>query len=127
LAKAFQSLRIEVNGEMDALREMLVAATDALQAGGRLVVIAYHSLEDRLVKNLMRTGNTEGLRHEDFFGKIEVPYRLITSKAIVPNADEIEKNPRARSAKLRIAEKKNTDTTKKNQYGTKKPTSNRPS
>ncbi|EJX00203.1 S-adenosyl-L-methionine-dependent methyltransferase MraW [gut metagenome] len=105
LAKVFQALRIEVNQEMEALKEMLQAATEALRPGGRLVIITYHSLEDRLVKNMMKTGNVEGRIEKDFFGNIQTPFRLINNKVIVPDAKEIEKNPRSRSAKLRIAEK----------------------
>lgn len=105
LAKVFQALRIEVNQEMDALKEMLLAATELLNPGGRLSVITYHSLEDRIVKNLMKTGNCEGKEDKDFFGHSSSPYRLINNKVIVPDADEQERNPRSRSAKLRIAEK----------------------
>ncbi len=105
LAKAFQALRIEVNHEMDALKEMLMAATEMLRPGGRLSVITYHSLEDRIVKNLMKTGNCEGVEEKDFFGRTNSPYRLINNKVIVPDAEEQERNPRSRSAKLRIAEK----------------------
>lgn len=105
LAKVFQALRIEVNQEMDALKEMLLAATELLNPGGRLSVITYHSLEDRIVKNLMKTGNCEGKEDKDFFGRSSSPYRLINNKIIVPDADEQERNPRSRSAKLRIAEK----------------------
>lgn len=105
LAKVFQALRIEVNQEMEALKEMLQAAAEALRPGGRLVVITYHSLEDRLVKNMMKTGNVEGKAEKDFFGNIQTPFRLVNSKVIVPDAEEIERNPRSRSAKLRIAEK----------------------
>ena len=105
LAKVFQALRIEVNHEMDALKEMLAAATQALRPGGRLVVITYHSLEDRLVKNLMKTGNVEGKENKDFFGRVNTPFRLVNNKVIVPDQDEVERNPRSRSAKLRIAEK----------------------
>lgn len=105
LAKVFQALRIEVNQEMEALKEMLQAAAEALKPGGRLVVITYHSLEDRLVKNMMKTGNVEGKAEKDFFGNIQTPFRLVNSKVIVPDAEEIERNPRSRSAKLRIAEK----------------------
>ena len=105
LAKVFQALRIEVNQEMDALKEMLLAATELLNPRGRLSVITYHSLEDRIVKNLMKTGNCEGKEEKDFFGRSSSPYRLINNKVIVPDADEQERNPRSRSAKLRIAEK----------------------
>lgn len=105
LAKVFQALRIEVNHEMDALREMLKAATDMLRPGGRLVVITYHSLEDRIVKNLMKTGNVEGHEDKDFFGKVNTPFRLVNRQVIVPSDEEMARNPRSRSAKLRIAEK----------------------
>lgn len=106
MAKLFQALRIEVNHEMDALKDMLKAATELLKPGGRLSVITYHSLEDRIVKNVMKTGNAEGKMKQDFFGKIETPFKLINNKVIIPDKDEQEKNPRSRSAKLRIAEKK---------------------
>ncbi len=106
LAKVFQALRIEVNQEMAALKEMLHAATRMLRPSGRLVVITYHSLEDRLVKNLMKTGNFEGKLDQDFFGNITSPYKLVNRKVIVASNDELACNPRARSAKLRIAEKK---------------------
>ena len=114
LARVFQALRIEVNQEMDALKEMLRAATDALRPGGRLAVITYHSLEDRMVKNLMKTGNVEGKVEKDFFGNVQTPFRLVNSKVIVPDEDEVTHNPRARSAKLRIAEKKETTQPDKN-------------
>ena len=91
---------------MEALKEMLQAATEALRPGGRLVVITYHSLEDRMVKNIMKTGNVEGKAESDFFGNLQTPFRLVNNKVIVPNEAEIERNPRSRSAKLRIAEKK---------------------
>lgn len=106
LAKVFQALRIEVNQEMEALKEMLLAATEVLKPGGRLVVITYHSLEDRMVKNLMKTGNIEGKQVQDFFGNVLTPYRLVNNKVITPSEEEIERNPRSRSAKLRIAEAK---------------------
>ena len=106
LAKVFQALRIEVNQEMEALKEMLYAATEALKPGGRLVIITYHSLEDRMVKNMMKTGNVEGKMEKDFFGNVQSPFRLVNNKVIVPDEAEIERNPRSRSAKLRIAEKK---------------------
>lgn len=106
LAKVFQALRIEVNQEMEALKEMLQAATEALRPGGRLVVITYHSLEDRMVKNMMKTGNIEGKAEKDFYGNAQTPYRLVNNKVIIPDDEEIERNPRSRSAKLRIAEKK---------------------
>lgn len=105
MAKLYQALRIEVNHEMTALREMLTGATEVLAQGGRLSVITYHSLEDRIVKNIMKSGNPEGKISQDFFGKISSPYRLINNKVIVPDADEQARNPRSRSAKLRIAEK----------------------
>lgn len=106
LAKVFQALRIEVNQEMEALKEMLYSATQILKPGGRLSVITYHSLEDRMVKNIMKTGNIEGKAEKDFFGNVNTPFKLINNKVIVPTNDEIESNPRSRSAKLRIAEKK---------------------
>ena len=106
LAQVFQALRIEVNGELEALREMLAAAEKALRPGGRLVVITYHSLEDRLVKNFLRTGNFEGEARRDFYGRTEEPFRAVTRKVVTPSAEEVERNPRARSAKLRIAEKR---------------------
>lgn len=106
LAKVFQALRIEVNHEMEALKEMLQAATEALKPGGRLVVITYHSLEDRLVKNLMKTGNVEGKTEQDFFGNRQTPFRLVNNKVILASDEEVNRNPRSRSAKLRIAEKK---------------------
>ena len=105
MARLFQALRIEVNHEMDALREMLLAATELLRPGGRLSVITYHSLEDRMVKNVMKTGNAEGRKVQDFYGKVETPYRLVNNKVILPSQQEQENNPRSRSAKLRIAEK----------------------
>jgi 16S rRNA (cytosine1402-N4)-methyltransferase len=105
MAKMFQALRIEVNHEMDALKEMLNGAKDLLGEGGRLSVITYHSLEDRIVKNMMKAGNVEGKIKQDFFGRIEAPFRLINNKVIVPSDEEQQQNPRSRSAKLRIAEK----------------------
>ena len=105
LAQLFQALRIEVNAEMESLRKMLRQALDALNPGGRLVVLTYHSLEDRLVKNFFKTGNFEGKADKDFFGKITTPFKLINRKVIVPTEEEIERNPRSRSAKLRIVEK----------------------
>lgn len=105
LAKVFQALRIEVNQEMTALKEMLLAAISLLKPGGRLSVITYHSLEDRMVKNIMKTGNIEGKLRQDFFGRIETPFKLVNNKVIVPDEEELERNPRSRSAKLRIAEK----------------------
>ncbi|MCD8296937.1 MAG: 16S rRNA (cytosine(1402)-N(4))-methyltransferase RsmH [Prevotella sp.] len=106
MARLFQALRIEVNNEMEALRDLLFAATSLLCHSGRLSVITYHSLEDRIVKNVMRTGNAEGSMRQDFYGRIDVPYTLVNSKVIVPDEDEQMENPRSRSAKLRIAEKK---------------------
>ena len=105
LAKVFQALRIEVNHEMDALKEMLKSATELLKPEGRLSVITYHSLEDRIVKNIMKTGNVEGKRIQDFYGRIETPFILINNKVIVPSENEQQENPRSRSAKLRIVEK----------------------
>lgn len=106
MAKLFQALRIEVNHEMTALKEMLMAATDVMKPGGRLSIITYHSLEDRIVKNIMKTGNIEGKVEQDFFGHIDSPYKLINNKVIVPSDEEQSQNPRSRSAKLRIAERK---------------------
>ncbi|MDR3180601.1 MAG: 16S rRNA (cytosine(1402)-N(4))-methyltransferase RsmH [Prevotellaceae bacterium] len=105
LAKVFQALRITVNGEMKALEQLLAQALKMLKPGGRLVVITYHSLEDRMVKNFMRAGNTEGKIEKDIFGKGATPFTVITKKAIVPGENEIRQNTRARSAKLRVAEK----------------------
>ena len=104
-AKLFQALRIEVNHEMEALKEMLYGAQDVLREGGRLSVITYHSLEDRIVKNIMRAGNVEGKVNQDFFGRTIAPFRLISNKVITPSEEEQERNPRSRSAKLRIAER----------------------
>lgn len=106
LAKLFQALRIEVNGEMSALKELLTSVVDILKPGGRLSIITYHSLEDRIVKNIMKAGNIEGKIEQDFFGRINTPFKLINNKVIVPTDEEQEQNPRSRSAKLRIAEKK---------------------
>ena len=105
LARLFQALRIEVNHEMDALRDMLKGACLLLKKGGRLSVITYHSLEDRMVKNVMKSGNTEGKIEQDFFGRISSPLRPINNKVITPDDNELQNNPRSRSAKLRIAEK----------------------
>ena len=105
MAKLFQALRIEVNHEMDALREMLQAATEWLGEGGRLSVITYHSLEDRIVKNIIKTGNPEGHRNEDFYGRVSTPYKAVNNKVIIPCEEELTDNPRSTSAKLRIAEK----------------------
>ena len=98
LAKVFQALRIEVNQEMEALKEMLYAATEALKPGGRLVIITYHSLEDRMVKNIMKTGNVEGKAEKDFFGNIQTPFKLVNNKVIVPSEEEIARNPRSKEA-----------------------------
>ena len=105
MAKLFQALRIEVNHEMDALREMLNGARDLLCTGGRLSVITYHSLEDRIVKNFMKAGNAEGKISQDFFGRIEAPFKAVNNKVTVPDEEEQSKNPRSRSAKLRIGER----------------------
>lgn len=110
LAKVFQALRIEVNHEMDALQEMLTATAQVLRPGGRLVVLTYHSLEDRMVKNFMRAGNVEGEVAQDFYGNRISTMRPVTNKVIVPDADEQERNPRSRSAKLRIAERTDVQT-----------------
>jgi 16S rRNA (cytosine1402-N4)-methyltransferase len=104
-AKLFQALRIEVNHEMDALKEMLNGAREVLREGGRLSVITYHSLEDRIVKNFMKAGNAEGKVKQDFFGRVEAPFKQIGGKVITPSEEEQQQNPRSRSAKLRIAEK----------------------
>lgn len=104
-AKVFQALRIEVNNELEVLKEMLSQTVDVLKKGGRIVVISYHSLEDRLVKNFFKSGNFEGIIEKDFYGNPIVPFKLINRKVIVPGEDEIALNNRARSAKLRIAEK----------------------
>ncbi len=106
LAKLFQALRIEVNQEMVALKEMLLAASTLLKNGGRISVITYHSLEDRIVKNILKTGNIEGKINKDFFGNKNTPFKLINNKVIIPTKEEQERNPRSRSGKLRIAEKK---------------------
>ena len=104
LAQIFQALRIEVNGEMDALKRFLESTLEVLRPGGRLVVLTYHSLEDRMVKNFIKTGNTEGIVDKDFFGKVNTPWRQITKGAVAPSQEEIDRNPRSRSAKLRVAE-----------------------
>ena len=106
LAKLFQAIRIEVNREMDALKMMLEQSLKVLKPGGRLVVITYHSLEDRLVKNFMRAGNFTGEAEKDFYGKVHSPFEVVTRKALVPPAEEIERNSRSRSAKLRAAAKR---------------------
>ncbi len=105
MAKLFQALRIEVNQEMAALKEMLQAAQELLRPGGRLSVITYHSLEDRIVKNMMKAGNAEGRVEQDFFGRSQSPFRLVNNKVITPTDEEQATNPRSRSAKLRVAEK----------------------
>lgn len=104
-ARLFQALRIEVNNEIEYLREMLLQSLEMLSSGGRLVVITYHSLEDREVKNFMRTGNFDGIEKKDFFGNVETPFKLITRKGLTPSDEEIENNNRSRSARLRVAEK----------------------
>ena len=104
LSMVFQALRIEVNGELDALRKLLNQSIEVLNPGGRLAIITYHSLEDRLVKNFMRTGNVEGRQEKDFFGRVNTPWRVLTGKVITPSEEEVQRNPRSRSAKLRIAE-----------------------
>ena len=104
LSMVFQALRIEVNGELDALRKLLNQSIEVLNPGGRLAIITYHSLEDRLVKNFMRTGNVEGRQEKDFFGRVNTPWRVLTGKVITPSVEEVQRNPRSRSAKLRIAE-----------------------
>ncbi len=107
MARLFQALRIEVNHEMQALNEMLTSATELLASGGRLSVITYHSLEDRMVKNIMKSGNVNGKIEEDpVYGRKASPYNLVNNKVIIPTNEEVEENPRSRSAKLRIAEKK---------------------
>ncbi len=105
LAKVFQALRIETNGELDVLKDFLEQSVGLLKPGGRLVVITYHSLEDRLVKNFIRAGNFEGKQEKDFFGNVTSSLVAVNRKVIIPGDEEIERNPRARSAKLRIAEK----------------------
>jgi 16S rRNA (cytosine1402-N4)-methyltransferase len=106
LAQVFQSLRMEVNDETGALRDFLLAALEMLKPGGRLVVLTYHSIEDRLVKNFLRSGNFEGVVDQDFYGNFLSPWELISRKALVPSDEEINENPRSRSARLRIAQKK---------------------
>lgn len=105
LSQLFQALRIEVNGEIEALKMALEQSLKVLRPGGRLVVIAYHSLEDRLVKNFFRTGNFEGEAVKDFYGRVEAPFEIVTKKAVVPGEEEVARNSRSRSAKLRAAEK----------------------
>lgn len=104
LSMVFQALRIEVNGELEALRKLLSQSLEVLNPGGRLAIITYHSLEDRMVKNFMRTGNVEGKQEKDFYGRVNSPLRLVNNKVIAPDAEEVERNPRSRSAKLRVAE-----------------------
>ncbi len=104
LSMLFQALRIEVNGELDALRKLLSQSVEVLNPGGRLAIITYHSLEDRLVKNFMRTGNVEGRQEKDFYGRVNTPWRVVNTKVIVPDDEEVARNPRSRSAKLRVAE-----------------------
>ena len=105
LSQAFQALRIEVNDEMGALQEFLEQSLEVLKPGGRLAVITYHSIEDRMVKNFLKAGNFEGRQEKDFYGNIQRPFKVISRKAIVPSEEEVQQNPRARSAKLRIGEK----------------------
>ena len=104
LSMLFQALRIEVNGELDALRQLLAQSLEVLKPGGRLAIITYHSLEDRLVKNFMRAGNIEGRVEKDFYGRVNTPWRIVNNKVIAPSEEEIARNPRSRSAKLRVAE-----------------------
>jgi 16S rRNA (cytosine1402-N4)-methyltransferase len=103
LTKLFQALRIEVNGEMEALKMALEQSLKVLRPGGRLVVISYHSLEDRLVKNFFKSGNFEGRVEQDFYGRVLTPFDVVSRKAIVPTAEEVTRNPRSRSAKMRVA------------------------
>lgn len=110
LAQLFQALRIEVNGELDALKALLAQSLQTLKPGGRLAIITYHSLEDRLVKNFMRTGNTEGHEQKDFYGRNLSPLKILTPRPIVPDDEEVERNPRSRSAKLRVAVRLNPET-----------------
>ena len=106
LACVFQALRIEVNKEMEALKQLLMQSAEVLKVGGRLSVLSYHSLEDRLVKNFMKTGNFDGKVEKDFYGNVIAPLKMTSNKVIVPSAEEVERNPRSRSTKLRVAEKK---------------------
>ncbi len=105
LAQVFQAIRIEVNNEMESLESLLTQSAKMLRKGGRLAIITYHSIEDRMVKNYMKTGNIEGVEDKDFFGRVSTPWKLITRSPIVPSEEEIEQNPRSRSAKLRVAER----------------------
>ena len=105
LAQVFQALRIEVNNEMGVLKRLLEQSVEVLNPGGRLAVITYHSIEDRLVKNFIRSGNVEGKQDKDFYGRVSRPLEAVNNKVIVPGDDEVERNPRSRSAKLRIAER----------------------
>lgn len=105
LAQVFQALRIEVNNEIEVLKSLLMQSLKVLKPGGRICVLTYHSLEDRIVKNFFKSGNIEGKIEKDFFGKVNTPFKLINNKVIIPSDEEIERNPRSRSAKLRIAEK----------------------
>lgn len=105
LSQVFQALRIEVNEEMGALQDFLLQSLEVLKTGGRLGVITYHSVEDRMVKNFLKAGNFEGQQEKDFYGNIQRPFKVLTKKAIVPAGDEVRQNPRARSARLRVAEK----------------------
>lgn len=109
MAQVFQALRIEVNNEIDVLKSLLTQSLKVLKPGGRLVILTYHSLEDRLVKNFLKSGNMEGKVEKDFFGRVNSPFKLINNKVIVATDEEVERNPRARSAKLRIAERVNTE------------------
>lgn len=105
LAKVYQALRIEVNQEMRSLEKFLEGSVRSLKSGGRLVVITYHSLEDRMVKNFLRSGNLAGRIEKDFYGQVHAPFEVLTRKALTPSAEELERNPRSRSAKLRAAVK----------------------
>lgn len=106
LAQVFQALRIRVNGEISVLSDFLENARKVLRPGGRLAVITYHSIEDRLVKNMMRTGDPDGIVEKDFFGNVETPWKIVTRTPVTPSEEEVERNPRSRSAKLRVAELK---------------------
>ncbi len=104
MSQLFQTLRILTNDEMGDLRRFLLSTLRALRPGGRLAILTYHSVEDRMVKNFMKTGNIEGIETKDFFGKVSTPWKLITRRPVEASAEEVERNPRARSAKLRVAE-----------------------